>query len=138
MSSANELQVSLAPYLPSDGKEFDLDRIIFDLDGELAKVTSQADAADYIVSIASGLLCGVLDILWVGDFSLERGRNLASEKVDGFVTKTAKLLGYDKATDALNARFGSATIVRGSSMQSNLEVGKKHKAQVEEKNKSKH
>ncbi len=52
--------------------------------------------------------------------------------------KREKASKLDKATDALNARFGTATIVRGSSMQSNLDVGKKHKAQVEEKNKSKH
>ena len=37
----------------------------------------------------------------------------------------------DKAKDALNAKFGSATIVRGSSIQSKLDVGKKYKAQME-------
>ena len=37
----------------------------------------------------------------------------------------------DKAKDALNAKFGSATIVRGSSIQSNIDVGKKYKAQIE-------
>lgn len=37
----------------------------------------------------------------------------------------------DQATDALNAKFGSATIVRGSSIQSKLDVGKKYKAQIE-------
>jgi hypothetical protein len=35
----------------------------------------------------------MLDILWVGEFSLERGRGIASDKIDGFVTKTAKMLG---------------------------------------------
>ena len=37
----------------------------------------------------------------------------------------------DKAKDALNARFGTATIVRGSSIQSKIDVGKKYKAQIE-------
>ena len=37
----------------------------------------------------------------------------------------------DKAKDALNAKFGSATIVRGSSIQSKLDVGKKYRAQIE-------
>ncbi len=40
----------------------------------------------------------------------------------------------DKATDAINAKFGGATIVRGTSMQSSLHIGKKHKAQIELKN----
>jgi DNA polymerase-4 len=41
----------------------------------------------------------------------------------------------DKATDALNAKFGTATIVRGSSIQSKIDVGKKYKAQMEQKRK---
>lgn len=41
----------------------------------------------------------------------------------------------DKARDALNAKFGSATIVRGSSIQSKIDVGKKYQAQVEQKKK---
>jgi len=53
-------------------------------------------ALDYLVSISSGLLCGLFDVLWVGNFSLEHGRNIASHEVDDFVIKTAKLLGYKK------------------------------------------
>lgn len=41
----------------------------------------------------------------------------------------------DKARDLLNAKFGSATIIRGSGMQSNIDVGKKYKAQIETKKK---
>ena len=41
----------------------------------------------------------------------------------------------DKAKDELNAKFGSATIVRGSSIQSNINVGKKYQAQIEQKKK---
>lgn len=37
----------------------------------------------------------------------------------------------DKAYDAINSKFGSSTLVRGSSMQSKIEVGKKYKAQIE-------
>ena len=42
----------------------------------------------------------------------------------------------DRATDALNKKFGSATIMRGSNMQSKMDVGKKYKAQMELQNKS--
>jgi len=41
----------------------------------------------------------------------------------------------DKAYDAINSKFGSSTIVRGSSMKSNLNVGKKYQAQLEQKKK---
>lgn len=41
----------------------------------------------------------------------------------------------DKAYDAINSKFRAATIVRGSSVQSKLEVGKKYRAQMEQKKK---
>ena len=97
MNELDNLQVELQQYneIPFNS-EYDLDRIIFDLDSDIDLLSSQGDKLDYLVSIGSGLMCGVLDILWVGDFSLERGRNIASDEVDKFVTKTAKLLGCKK------------------------------------------
>ncbi len=41
----------------------------------------------------------------------------------------------DKAYDAINSKFGASTIVRGSSFQSDLNVGKKYQAQLEKKKK---
>ena len=42
----------------------------------------------------------------------------------------------DQAYDAINKKFGAATIQRGSNLQSELRVGKKYQAQMEQKNKS--
>lgn len=39
----------------------------------------------------------------------------------------------DKTFDAINKKFGTATIQRGSSLQSKLNVGKKYQAQIEQK-----
>ena len=41
----------------------------------------------------------------------------------------------DKAYDAINQKFGAATIQRGSNLQSELKVGKKYQAQIEQKKK---
>lgn len=41
----------------------------------------------------------------------------------------------DQATDAINGKYGAATIVRGASVQSGLDVGKKYRAQMELKQK---
>lgn len=81
----------------------DFDAVIYDLDKQIELLSSQADKWDYLVAVASGILCGMLDILWVGDFSLENGRAFASDKVDGFVEKTAKILGFkgDDLKDAV-------------------------------------
>ena len=45
--------------------------------------------------------------------------------------KKEKARKIDKAKDALNAKFGTSTIVRGSSIQSKIDVGKKYKVQIE-------
>ena len=90
-----DLQIELTPYneILTDA-EYDFDRVIYGLDSQIDLLSSQADKLDYLVSIGSGVLCGLLDIIWVGDFNLERGRGIASDKIDSLVKKTAKLLGY--------------------------------------------
>ena len=91
-----ELKVSLIPYEKIvEDQKYDLDQMIFDLDRQIDLLSSQADKWDYFVSIASGLLCSALDILWVGEFDWESGRAVADEKVNEFVKKTANMLGYD-------------------------------------------
>lgn len=94
MNDSEQLQISLTPYdKAKTGNDYDLDRVIFDLNNQIELLSSQADSIDYLIAIASGVLCGALDILWVGNFSLERGRAFASDEIDGFVKKAAKTLG---------------------------------------------
>ena len=92
----NDINISLVPY-ESDMSDSngDLDRIIYDLDAQIDLLSSQADNFDYLVAVASGILCGMLDILWVGEFSLEHGREIACDKVEAFVKKAAKLTGCE-------------------------------------------
>ena len=42
---------------------------------QLKKFTNQADALDYTVAIGSGILAGIIDSFFVGDFSLSDGKN---------------------------------------------------------------
>ncbi|WP_333648665.1 hypothetical protein [Lacrimispora sp.] len=94
MIGTTDLQIEIMSY---DNFEksvaYDLDRILFDLNNKIEFLSSQADKLDYLIAIGSGVLCSLLDILWVGDFSFERGRGIASDEIDSLVTKTAKLLG---------------------------------------------
>lgn len=87
------IDIKLSDKIPA---EYDNARAIYELDKQLEALSPQGDEIDYIVSAASGMLCGMLDILWVGEFNLSEGRALASEKIDDFVNKTAKMLGCDK------------------------------------------
>ena len=81
----------------------DFEAVMFDLNNEIDLLSSQADKWDYLVAVASGILCGMLDIVWVGEFSLENGRAFASSQIDEFVVKTANVLGFkgDDLTDAV-------------------------------------
>lgn len=92
-----EVQVEVTTESPENlflgSPEFDFDKIIFDLNSKIEMLSSKADALDYIIATASGVLCAALDIFWVGEFSLESGRNIASDQIDGFVKKVAKALG---------------------------------------------
>lgn len=84
---------------------YDFDRLIYDLNGQIDLLSSETDKLDYLVSIGSGILCGGLDILWVDQFSLERGRNIARNEVDNFVIKAAKLLGCKEDNLESSVRF---------------------------------
>lgn len=71
----------------------DFEKSIYDVQQQINGTISQADKLDYFVSVASGMMCGMLDILWVVEFNLESGRDIADEKVNEFVKNVAKLSG---------------------------------------------
>ena len=73
---------------------FAIDEQLSVLDVELDKYTNQADKLDYIVAAASGLIAGVIDIFFVGEFSLKEGYEWSSEKINSFVEHVAKFTGY--------------------------------------------
>ncbi|MGE4507077.1 MAG: hypothetical protein AB7D16_00430 [Eubacteriaceae bacterium] len=105
MTEIRNLQVELKPDANIFNPDYDLDRIVYDLNSQIDLLSSQADNLDYLVSIGSGVLCGLLDILWVGEFSLERGRNIANDEIDNFVVKTAKLLGCENDDIGKSVKF---------------------------------
>ena len=97
---SEKISVELLTEEQQDGS-FPLERAIFALDDELDGLSCQADTADYFVAIASGILCGMADVLWVQDFDLARGRETASEQVGNFVIKLAQKMGCE--TDDLTS-----------------------------------
>ncbi len=57
-----------------------------ELNGEIDRLTNHADGVDYAIAVASGVLCGLMDVFFVGEFSPD------PEKL---VLKFAKKRGYD-------------------------------------------
>ena len=99
-----DIKYELIPYDSFIGsQEFDFDKTIYDLNSQIELLSSQADNLDYIVAIASGIACGLLDILWVGEFDQADGRSVASDKMDSFVKKTAEMLEGEEFDDVKSA-----------------------------------
>lgn len=73
----------------------DFESIIFDLNSQIEMLSSKADKWDCLVALGSGIVCGMMDIFWTGEFSLAEGRDLSSQKVDDLVKKAAKMMGCE-------------------------------------------
>ncbi len=66
-----------------------------EIESKIAKYINNADSLDYILAVSAGILSGLIDVLYVGDFSLDRGTHWGKERVDSFVLSVAKIKGYE-------------------------------------------
>lgn len=64
------------------------------LDQNIGRATNEADHIDSLVAVSSGMLAGLIDIFWVGEFDFERGKAWSNRTVNEFVMKVAKEQGY--------------------------------------------
>lgn len=73
----------------------EIDMEVAALDISIDNLTNHADKLDYAVAAISGVIAGVVDILFVGTFDLQEGTDWSTEKVNEFVTKVAQKNGYE-------------------------------------------
>lgn len=78
--------------IPANQKIIDQEDVV---EVEFEKSIIDADKWDYIVAAASGLLTAAMNILWVGDLSLDNAQSWGRKETDKFVMKVAHLQGYD-------------------------------------------
>lgn len=69
-------------------------KVLERLNAEIDKLSNHADGIDYMVAVASGVLAGVIDVVFIEDFSLERANEWGDEKTKEFVVKIAQKQGY--------------------------------------------
>lgn len=77
-----------------DTKIIEKQREIDALNKEIDRLTNHADGLDYTVAVVSGVFCGLIDAIFVDEFSFENAQNMGDEKMKKFVKKVAKLKGY--------------------------------------------
>lgn len=71
----------------------DFQKSIFELNNQISVLEEQADRLDYFVAVSSGILCGMLDICWGGEFNFERGRSFSGKQTEEFVKRVARAFG---------------------------------------------
>lgn len=77
-----------------DGELSALEEKIEELNSEIDSLTSHADGFDITISVISGIVAGIVDSLWVGEFSLDRANEWGNKKTNNFVVKIAQSQGY--------------------------------------------
>ncbi|MEF7664386.1 MULTISPECIES: hypothetical protein [Bacillus cereus group] len=75
--------------LSSNSKRLD------ELNMRIERLTNSSDGIDYMVAVGGGILAGIVDSLWVGEFKMERGEAWSNKSVNDFVMKVAKTKGYE-------------------------------------------
>ena len=91
-------KIELEIFNPTDEVDARLDEIeeeMSDLEISIDKLTNEADKLDYIAAVASGIISGIIDIIFVGKFDLQEGYDWSSEKINDFVMKVAKKQAYN-------------------------------------------
>lgn len=78
-----------------DFKSAELSKNIDGLSSEVDRLTNHADRFDYAVAVASGVLCGMIDSLWVGEFDFVSAKEKSNRQVNEFITNFAKSQGFE-------------------------------------------
>ena len=51
-----------------------------ELNSEIDSLTNHADGIDYAIAVASGIVAGIIDSLWVGELSIGKANELGGDK----------------------------------------------------------
>ncbi len=73
----------------------EINKLVAELNSEIDRLTNQADGIDYMVAVGSGIIAGLIDIIFVGEFSLEKANEWGDEKANNIVVKMAQKKGYE-------------------------------------------
>ena len=121
-------ELTVAP--PSHASDLDaINAALKKVNVELERYINQADRIDYALAISSGICCGLLDSLFVGEFSMDEAGQWGSETINRFILKVAKSQGYGGDTlagavkyleDAFPIPADKATAQFGGGLQHHL------------------
>lgn len=99
------LQKDELPFSDADNAwlDYDIEQLnskISKLDEKIDTFTNHADKLDNAVAAACGLLCGLIDSFFVGEFSFDEGMTITNEKMEQHIIKLAKKHGPEEMEKA--------------------------------------
>ncbi len=94
LSAESAATEQATPPSQTDQQLADLNQKLADVDKQLERYTNQADKLDYAMAVGSGLIAGLVDSFFVGEFSLEKANEWGDEKMNALVRKVGKMQGY--------------------------------------------
>lgn len=68
---------------------------IVKLNTDIDRLTNHADGIDYMVAVASGILCGAIDSFFVGEWDFESAKALSNKQINEKIINFAKKQGYE-------------------------------------------
>ena len=75
----------LGEELTYEQKNFTFERAYGETQAEIAQLANTGDGIDYAVAVCSGIFAGLIDIIWVGEFSIDRANEWGNQKIEDFV-----------------------------------------------------
>lgn len=77
-----------------DNEIAQIDDYLDQLNAEIDRLTNHADTIDYIVAVSSGVITGLIDSFFVGEFDFKSSREWSNAAVEKFQQFAAKQNGY--------------------------------------------
>ena len=116
-----DIEVEISPTITTDDKKnqiieqrlTDVKMELDSVDNEINKLTCNADMIDYAVSAGCGVLAGILDIIFVGEFEIPSfNQPISSDKSNKILTNFANKEGYkgsdyNEAYSYLNQKYNA-------------------------------
>ena len=90
------------------------------LNQEIDRLTNHADYLDYTIAVASGVLSGIIDAVFVGESDFKNSKAWSNRTVNDFIMKTAKRHGFEG--ERLNRAI--ASLEKHTVVQDNVWKGK--------------
>ena len=85
--------------------EKDLDEQINELNASVDNLTNKADGIDYAVAICCGVISGMIDVFYVGEFNFKKAKDSVDEAFKNFVNNRAKNIKIDEALKEAEANY---------------------------------